>query len=200
MKEKSARVPEFLSMLGDVIWLHFLFVICCLPVITVGASATAAVYTGMKLAEGTSEGVTSVFFGAFRSNFRKATLIFLIRGLIGSGLLYALYYWVKTGGSMGSVMIIFDMIPLVLWVFSGLYVYGLQAKFENSPKNTLVNSLLVAVRAFPYTLLMLLIIAFIAVLFYIGPVTQAVLAFMGFGVMGLSFGYLYHRAFAPLLT
>ena len=67
-----------LNLIGDVVVLHFLWLICSLPLVTIGASNTALYYAMMKRIR-TNEGqVTGNFLQAFRANLRQATALWLI--------------------------------------------------------------------------------------------------------------------------
>ena len=53
-------------------YLNILWLICSLPIFTIGASTTALFYCTLKMAEDRDEGLTRMFFRAFRSNFKPA--------------------------------------------------------------------------------------------------------------------------------
>lgn len=55
---------------------------------TIGASTTALFYCTLKMAEDRDEGLTRMFFRAFRSNFKPATKLWLI--LLALGCFWAL--------------------------------------------------------------------------------------------------------------
>ena len=59
-------------------YLNTLWLICSLPIFTIGASTTALFYCTLKMAEDRDEGLTRMFFRAFRSNFKAATKLWLI--------------------------------------------------------------------------------------------------------------------------
>ena len=71
-------VFQMLGKLVDCVWVSILWVICCIPVFTIGASTTALYYTVHKSIRGDRGYTTRTFFGAFRDNFKAATLPYLI--------------------------------------------------------------------------------------------------------------------------
>ena len=75
---KTSWLGNLLSSLIDLIWAGILCLLCSLPVITAGASATALYYTIVKCVRHDRGNVSSCFFHSLRSNFRQATLIWLI--------------------------------------------------------------------------------------------------------------------------
>ena len=63
--------------------LNILWLICCLPIFTIGASTTALYYTSFKIAKDEGSFITTMFFRSFRQNFRQATVIWLIMLVTG---------------------------------------------------------------------------------------------------------------------
>ena len=61
-------VFSFLSRLADLFWLNLLFVICSIPVITIGASSTALYYVTLKMAKDEEGYITRSFFKSFKEN------------------------------------------------------------------------------------------------------------------------------------
>ena len=64
-----------------------------------------------------------------------------------------------------GMMIIFTIMSLV-YLFTVLYVFPLQAQFENTVKATIKNAFLISIKNLPWTLLMAAITAAIIVLSY----------------------------------
>ena len=71
-----------IDTIGKIFILNLYWVICSLPIFTIGASTSALLYASMKLHD--KEGyVTSNFFSSFKENFKQATEIWLIYLVIG---------------------------------------------------------------------------------------------------------------------
>lgn len=128
-----------MEKVGDLLLVNLLFVVCSLPVVTIGASATAMYYVlgRIRRQEGT---VTKDFFRSFRENFRQATLYW------GALLLVALaLYWnfrLISGwtGTLYSVMMV--LLILVSWfaVSWGSLVFPLLSRFDNTSAVTARNA------------------------------------------------------------
>ena len=78
----------FITKMAYSAYLNILWLICSLPIVTAGASTTALFYVTLKMAEDRDEGLTGMFFRAFRQNFKPATKLWLI--LLGAGVFLAL--------------------------------------------------------------------------------------------------------------
>lgn len=103
-------VFQMLGKLVDCVWVSILWVICCIPVFTIGASTTALYYTVHKSIRGDRGYTTRTFFGAFRDNFKAATLPYLIwlAVMIVLGCdAYITYQVLKTGSMKGAFSISF---------------------------------------------------------------------------------------------
>ena len=88
-----------IDKIGKIFLLNLLWLICSLPVFTIGASTTALIYTSMKLSD--NEGYWHQnFFSSFKENFKQATALFFIYLAAGAG----------SGGN--SVCTVFSVAPL----------------------------------------------------------------------------------------
>ena len=90
---KESRLQSVVSALIDMIWAGLLWLVCSLPVLTLGAATTALYYTVVKCVRHDRGRVSRCFFSAFRANFRQATLLWLLLAgyvLVGLGDIYAL--------------------------------------------------------------------------------------------------------------
>ena len=112
MKFFSVDSPlyRFLSRVLDILKLNFLWILGSLPVFTIGASTTALYYTVHKSIRGDRGYTTRTFFGAFRDNFKAATLPYLIwlavMIILGCDA-YITYQVLKTGSMKGAFFYFF---------------------------------------------------------------------------------------------
>ena len=72
-----------LSKAGDFLILALITVICCIPVITIGASLTAAFYSGMRLVKDEENYVYKDFFKSFKTNFVQGFIMEVVLAVIG---------------------------------------------------------------------------------------------------------------------
>ena len=68
----------FISKVTDFIILNFLWVICSIPLVTIGAATTAKYTIAMRILRNEESPVIKPFFVAFKENFAQATKIWLI--------------------------------------------------------------------------------------------------------------------------
>lgn len=76
--EKKNPVFSFLNLLGQLILLSILWTICCLPIITIGASTTALYYTVVKVLRRNRDSLFAAFFREFRGSFLQSLNINMV--------------------------------------------------------------------------------------------------------------------------
>ena len=81
-------VWRFIGKLGDLILLNILWIVCSIPVFTIGASTTAVYYVTLKLVRDEGDSTIRSFFHSFKGNFRQATAIWMI--LLAAGIVLGL--------------------------------------------------------------------------------------------------------------
>ena len=134
-----------IDKIGKIFLLNLLWLICSLPVFTIGASTTALIYTSMKLSD--NEGYWHQnFFSSFKENFKQATALFFIYLAAGAFLAGDFLLGGRAGNSFGQLMQGVAAILFVPYFLSLLYVFGVQAKFVNPVKATIRYSFFVAMR------------------------------------------------------
>lgn len=171
---------------ADLMILNIVFIICCLPVVTIGASLTALHYVTLKMVRNEESYIVKSFFKSFKQNFKQATIINLIMLLFG-GLLYLdLNIINNMSGSMTSVLhVLFIAFGIVYFVIF-LYLYPVLAKFYNTIKHTFRNAFLMSIRHLPYTVLMALITAAPVAIFFIPTAQVQSIVLLLFVLMGFS--------------
>lgn len=131
-------------------WLNMLWMVCSLPIVTIGASTTALYYATLKLARGEEGDVTKMFFHSFRQNFKQATILWGI--LLGVGLFLALDYYVLIHlrqTSQGAVAVAWTVIlaiviaATVMYAIELVFVFPLLSRVENTVWAMLKNSFLI---------------------------------------------------------
>ena len=195
-----------LSKLADVVVCNAMFILFSLPIFTTGASL-AALYTCTQQLVGDEEKddglIYRTFWFAFRSNFKQATALWLIC-LLGIGFLGCYYAITKNlSGMYGRVYQVTFFVLALLFLFGFLYVFPLQARYENSVRNTLRNAWLLSVAALPWTVAaVLLLIAAVYISFIMNPNAVSVFAYLwavcGFALIAYLESFLFRQAFRKL--
>lgn len=169
-------VFSFLSRLADLFWLNLLFIVCSIPIVTIGASITAMYYVTLKMAKNEEGYITQSFFKSFKQNFKQSTVIWLIYLVVSVVLVLDLR--IANGGSLAgifdsnavsNVVIVSVSLMGVLLLMTETYVFPILAQFDNTVKNTIKNAFFISIRHLPYTFLMLVLAAIPVVLMWFTP-------------------------------
>lgn len=94
--------------------------------------------------------------GEFQTGYRNRRVLALL-----AGVLCAFDMWFAVSRNIKSMLVIFTIMSLI-YLFTVLYVFPLQAQFENTVKATIKNAFLMSIKNLPWTLLMVAITAAIA--------------------------------------
>lgn len=158
----------FMSRVADLMILNIICIICCLPIVTAGASITAMYYVTLKMARNEESYIVKGFFHSFRQNLKQGIIIHLILLVVGILLAFDLYFSRMMQGQSGIYKVFgyLFMVGIALYLMVFTYIYPVLSKFYNSVKNTFRNAFLMSIRHFPYTLGMLVITALPIVLMF----------------------------------
>lgn len=151
-----------MAKFADIVLCNLMFVLFSLPVFTLGASLTALFTCMLHLVyeETRDDGlIFREFWCAFKRNFKQATFLWLVC-LCAIAFLGA-YYWVvhSLAGAYGKVYQVTFYFLALVFLFGFVYVFPLQARFENTVGNTLRNAWLLSVAALPWTILCIALVA-----------------------------------------
>ena len=189
-------VIRILNRIGDILILHFLWLLCSLPIVTIGASTTALYYTAMKAVKYEDGYVARRFFKSFKENFKQSTIIWLIMLFAGFLCGWYLSYSIETHK---SVLTMFSTILTCVYVFILIYIFPLQSKFDNKITVTIRNAFLLSVKNFPWTLLMIVALGLIGLFSYFYTIVLFIVVICGAGVYGYLTAFIFNRVFLPYL-
>ena len=146
----------FITKMAYSAYLNILWLICCLPIVTIGASTTALFYVTLKMAEDRDDGLTGMFFRAFRQNFLPATKLWLV--LLGAGAFLAMdgyiVWHIWSQSIFWTLVAALLIVAAIVYAVVLLYAFPLLARFENTTFGILKTALLVGLRYLVCTLLM----------------------------------------------
>ena len=165
--DMDSPVMRGLNRVADLMILNFLMIICCIPIITAGAAFTAMHYVLLKIVRGEEGYLIRGFFKSFKTNFKQATLIWLMMLLVVAVYVGDSLIFNYSSLEFPKALVIAVVIVAMLLLMMAVYVFPLQARFENSIKNTLKNALILAFVNLPRTILMMVCYAIPLVIAYL---------------------------------
>lgn len=159
----------FLQKIGTLIVLSVLFILCSLPMVTIGAAASALYYAVAKSVRRERGYPTKEFFRAFKRNLKNGTVLTVIFGGFAALILYNReVLWQASAGEremlsefmMGSsdggaltLYVIYDGI-LIFLAMLAVYLFPVLSRFAMKLSDIVKLSFVMSLRFFYFTILL----------------------------------------------
>jgi len=193
--DMDSPIMRFLSRMADLMILNLVMTICCMPIITIGASVTAMHYVMLKLVRGEEGYIVKDFFKSFKLNFKQATIIWLIM-LVFIFVFVGDYLIVNYSGiAFPEGMSVVLMAVAVLLFIVSTYIFPVLARFENSIKNTIKNGCIMSIMAAPKAVLMAVLTVAPVLLIFVVPELLPMVLLFGISLPGYLGAMLYSGTF-----
>lgn len=150
----ESPLMQMLTRIGDMILLNVLFLICSLPVITLGASLAALHKMLQEIVYDVDSSTVKGFFRAFRANFKQATVVWLFMLLIFVSLfcdyLLIITYFSGTEAVKWMLILLAVLAVLVICVIS--WLFPLLVRYDNKLRQLLNNAIILSIIKLPRTI------------------------------------------------
>ena len=182
-------VLQFINKIVYSVYLNILWFVCCIPVVTVGASTTALFYVTLKISKNEEGSITKAFFHSFQQNLKQGTLIWLI--LLALGIIlgidgYILYH-MRFENVFWTLCTAVFSVAAAAYAIVLMYIFPLLARFDNTVGAMFKNALFIGVR-FLFCTALMAVIYFVMLLVIVRFFTPAVI--FGEGLCALLCSYL----------
>lgn len=179
----DSPVIAFLNKMTDLILLNMIYILCCLPIVTIGAATTAMYYVCIISIRQGDGYVVRRFFESFKKNFRQATTAWLGMLVIGIILAADMLFWYRMNTGFAKIMFVLSaIVGFSVWII-GMYIFPVIAKLEGNMLRTIKNSAAFAVGYLPYTACLLLISVIFIYANLVSVGMNAITVFVGFAVV-----------------
>lgn len=162
-----------MNKICDIILLSVVYVVCCIPIITIGPATTALYYTMVKVVRRERGYLFGEFFKSFKANFKSGSFLTIIL------VVAYLILWVdrnyakglaETNSSVAFAMTcVFNAISVIL-ILTTIYVFPVLSRFTIKGFQLLKTSFFISIRHLPSTLVIAVIIAATGIGMYILPI------------------------------
>lgn len=168
---------EVLRKIMYLLLLNMIFLVCCIPVITIGPAFTSLSYSIQKTLKHDLSYPIKEYFQCFRRCFKQSCLFGVVVTLIA--LMFVCDVWilkevVAEGAAFGNTYVFFYVLGIFLFLFA-VWVLGSIARFTNSLKNIMKNASILMIRHMGTSILILLITAVCVVCMMLLPITMIVM-------------------------
>ena len=132
----DSPLMQILTYIGDLIILNFLYLLCCLPIFTIGA-AQAGMYTAMRVLNDKEDDSSAVaaFFRGFKTGFGKVTLawnLLLVAMLVLSAVAMLAYVM--------QLPLWLCVLPICIGALFQSLVPALHSRFDSTAMQLISNS------------------------------------------------------------
>lgn len=156
--EYDNKFFEVLGKITDIIILNLLCIVSCMPIITIGASITATYFVALQMVRNEETYIIREFIKRFKENFIFSTKVWSIILIIGLVLSFDFYISRLILNEYMRITLQFILtIVSIIFIFLLTYVFPIISKFENTIKNTMINSILISIQHLPKTIFMVFI-------------------------------------------
>ena len=155
--QPESKAILFLNKVADLMLLNLVWLVGCLGIITIGTSTTALYKCLFLMSTGNLAYPFRSFWSYFRNEWKQSTLLWvpmLVTLVFLSVDFYAIFLAKLFKGITWKICF---FIVLCVVVPMMLYVFPLQAKFQNSQRQTLKNACLLAIIHFPKSLVIAIV-------------------------------------------
>ena len=153
----DGKVNQVLGIVKNLMILGVLALICCLPIVTTGASLTALSYVAIRVARNEEGYIIKDFFRSFRENLKSATIIWLILLLLIAFFLADIYIIDHTDDVFPDFIKIVLVVAIAAILLLMTYLFPMMAKFQNTVGGYLKNGIMMTILNLPKAILMLVL-------------------------------------------
>ncbi len=162
----DGHLYKFMSRLTDMFKLNFMWLLCSLPIVTMGAATTAAYTITLKMVDEEEGYIVAPFWKEFKANLKKGSIIGIIF-LVACYAIYLDFQLFQVAEKYNTMFLIIGVIAIYLLFMHTVYAFPLLARYENSIINTMRNSYSIAAKFFGRTIFLAVLIALeLAIIFW----------------------------------
>ena len=114
---QDSKFWHFATLVADFILLNLLFIVLCIPVVTIGPAISALIHTTLKLSEDENRTLIKPFWNEFKRDITKKILLWIVYLILLAAMVYmAQFYWKFANNNVDLLRII----GFMLFVLSAL--------------------------------------------------------------------------------
>ncbi|MBE5968313.1 MAG: DUF624 domain-containing protein [Lachnospiraceae bacterium] len=166
-----------LGKLCDILMLSIVWVLLCIPIVTIGPANTALYYATVKSIRRDRGYMFREFFKSFKLNFKRGAITGVIFTFFTLFLGFDIF-WSWTNMSIVKHSSVFLGIFIALFVMIAcfsIYVYPILSRFDMTVKQLIKAAVFMSIRHLPSTIIMLLIIAASAIGVFFIPILVCII-------------------------
>ena len=190
----DTRVYRWLEMATDFFLLNLMWLVACVPVVTIFPSTAAMFGVVRDWSRGKEGGLMRAFATRFRENFAQSLLVGVLWTLFCVALVLDFFVANRLSPRFEVVMKALLVLATVIYASASVFLFPIMVHYETGWKTLIKNSLLFSIGRLPTTAACLLFVAVMVGLTAVLPVliliTGSVTAYVVYGLCGRQFAKL----------
>ena len=186
---------QFVNTLLRFTALNLLFVVTCIPLVTIGPARSALYGTVFAYDDHEDIPLCRQYLQRFIREFKQSIVAFIIHVALGAIIIYSLAFWLNMKGMVTYPALIILIIGTVLLVLSYEFFYPLQSRYTNTVWGFFKLSVGVPMGIPLYAICLLAIDVAFAFLIYSVPFLRVLVIIFGFSWLAYAKSLIYLRAF-----
>ncbi|MCI1868572.1 YesL family protein [Bifidobacterium crudilactis] len=191
----DGKVYAVLNVMLELLELNLLFMLGCLPVLTIGTSVASLYEVVFQIrAEGTVR-VFSRFRRAYRENLRRGTALWaIVAGAFGAMLLL---YWLMSNATQGNIVVLIPVCVLIaVMMLAAMLIFPIAGRYDMTVPAILGAALSLSLQHVLFTALaFMLMLVIIVVIPLFAPRLWFLWIFFAFSVTAYLQSWLFMRVF-----
>lgn len=141
----DGQLYKLTTVTTQFIFLNLLYILSCLPIITIGVATSALFEVLLRYADNERGNLIRDYFQAIKSNWKQATAAFVVLSVPIALLIYSSSFWFGGGTILTSIIGVVSAILAAYFFVVLALSLSLIGRYKNSLKQTLKNAFLLPV-------------------------------------------------------
>ncbi len=170
-RKSDGFFKTFFSHFFSIVYLNLLWIVFCIPIVTIGASTTAMYYATNKVIRNYRSYVFREFWNGFKENFKQFTLLWILYVLIVSVLVADIKILPNMNENFQDVLLPVFIVLMV--ILSAIFLLSLfyMARFMEKIRRIVGNCARLSICHLPCTLLMIVVTVVMAAIICYFPIS-----------------------------
>ncbi|MDE5892778.1 MAG: YesL family protein [Acetatifactor sp.] len=172
----DGMIYRFLNKTGNIILATVLWLVGCIPVVTIGTSTAALYYTMVKSVRKDVGYVHSEFWRGYKLNFKKGVAATVLLLVLGSVLGVEMWLVLENGVEVSRIWYTLSGLLILLLILIVLYLFPVMSRFDMKLGKLCMLSFVMSIRFWYITLALLAGLAVVVFAqFYLLPIPMILL-------------------------
>lgn len=198
----DSYIMRITNRLGELVLLNLCFVLCCLPIVTIGPASAALYAVCFRFGTKQEKNAVRSFFADFKQNLKQGMLLWLALTVLCLAVCWLMLLFLGASGIARYGLLPSLVLLLVCLIVAG-YTFPLLSLFDNTCRGTLKNALILGISYLPRSVCVVMVnlapVILLAADFMLFLRLSIFLVFLYFSAAAYVNTFLLRKVFAPFL-